>query len=159
MRFHKITSLVLVIAVLAGCSSSKRSFSFDVENPPDFLNRIYWFSFAYQSTDWNDIVISTLDQRFDNDTLQKAAAEIPVEYPLNNDYRVALYSWALRDICMEMGLFSGEYVPSSAYCHTDDIIYILYGKPENENRYSEEPVPVAIVSAVDGHVIHFEISR
>lgn len=159
MRFRKIISLVLILAALAACSSAKRSYSFDLENPPDFLNRIYWFSVTYQSTDWDDIVISTLDQRFDNDMLQKMATEIPVEYPLNDDHRVALYSWALRDICMELGLFSEEYVPSSAYCYTDDIICILYGKPENKNRYSEEPVPVAIVSAVDGHVIHFEISR
>lgn len=159
MRFHKVISLVLAFTMLASCTSAKRSYSFDVENPPDFLNTIHWFSFAYQSAEWNDIVISTSDQCFDNDALQKAATEIPVEYLLDDDHRVALYSWALRDICIEMGLFSGEYVPSSAYCHTDDIIYILYGKPENENRYSEEPVPVAIVSAVDGHVIHFEISR
>ncbi len=107
-----------------------------------------------------------LDHRYEDAQLQKRATEIFEKYPFNGRFdsvNMSHYVWELYDYLVESGSQNRMMAPKYVYSFKEDYIVIKFQIPSfDENGVESDPsgdAVYALISAVDGHIIHYGWDR
>lgn len=131
------------------------------------IQAIFWKSNEYSSTqstlygviDWN----FDIDYWYEDSSLQEYALNILPETSApkySSELSVSQYTWELYDYLVDSGMQDRLMVPKYVYHFTDDYLVIKFMKPSFDAD-GHEIAPMgsdaiyALVSAVDGHIIHY----
>lgn len=101
---------------------------------------------------------------YEDPSLQKQARIIAEQYPLDDHFShlvdISHYVWDLYDYLVESGMQERLMAPKYVWCFKDDYIVIKFMNPcfdadGNEIAPQSGDAIYALVSEVDGHVIHY----
>lgn len=121
------------------------------------VDDIIWWRKSYKgsSSEWFYNQTHTVDEIYDDPKLQRYAAWIPVEYPLDSRRKVDDYAWALYDYFMEEQAFDPALVPTWADHFSEGIWEITFSPHFDEIVYYDGDTAKVLISEADGHIIYF----
>ena len=95
----------------------------------------------------------SIDDRHEDERLQKMIASVSVSYPIDTLEKITTYSWALYDIAVASDLMSADMLPSGAERYADGILQFTFSPPHSLQGYYDGDEVSFLVSDVDGHII------
>ena len=123
------------------------------------VDDIFWWRKSYKGSfsEWFYNQTHTVDEIYDDPKLQRYAAWIPVEYPLDSRRKVDDYAWALYDYFMEEQAFDPALVPTWADHYAEGIWEILFSPhfDVDGHVYYDGDTAKVLISEADGHIIYF----
>ena len=160
----KILAVLLMIPVLLfGCSKPENSSQESTANTENTVqideSRIYmikWVAEPYSDEEDESSRCLHIDDRFEDEALQSAIADLNLTYPLSTDERMKEYACATFNIFTGMGYADPDMIPGRICHYSDGIWCITYetdlyevcGLPSLFRTFYE-----IYVSELDGHVI------
>lgn len=130
------------------------------------LSKISWVDEPFSGSMFQELynVVCKPEDRFDDEALQQAVAQIPVIFPIMDEESIHTYAWEFYKIGVEKGLFSSELTPETAMCFSDGVWEIIYTPesvhpgPTQKSYYDGNLLVELLISDVDGQIIYVEIN-
>ncbi len=154
----------LLCITLSGCNQCSNLESMAPTRDPMLGEIMYieWNDYPYVNDDmfckfgWK----YTIANHFQNPALQQEVSRIQVEFPIHTDEEASNFAWSMYDLLVANDFIEKEFSPKWIECYTDGVIYIGFSVAYFDNEgvewfpYDAKAFDI-LISAIDGHVIHF----